>query len=185
MKALRKILITPILFAALPASAAEWRMLAESEFNFETTFEETVLPGRFEQFDVALVFDPDNPGAGYLQVTVDLEGANMDDPDINAAIAAAEWFHIAEFPQATYESEEIVATASGRYVAKGELDLKGIRREVDVPFTWSASGDGAEMTGAVVLQRTDFDVGSGEWSNGEAIGLNVRLTFTVRFERND
>ena len=160
-------------------------MLAGSEFIFETTFEETALPGRFERFNVALVFDPDNPGAGRLQVTVELEGANMEDPDINAAIAGAEWFHIAEFPQATFESREIVATTSGRYLAKGELDLKGIRREVDVPFTWSASGDGAQMTGELVLQRIAFDIGSGEWSNGEAIGLDVRLTFSVRLERND
>ena len=185
MRAWRKILIAPILFATLPTSAAEWRMLAGSEFIFETTFEETALPGRFEQFDVALVFDPDNPGAGRLQVTVNLEGANMDDPDINAAIAGADWFHIANFPQATYESKEIVATTSGRYVAKGDLDLKGIRKKVDVPFTWSASGDIVEMTGELVLQRTAFDIGSGEWSNDDAIGLNVRLSFTVQLERND
>lgn len=185
MSALRRILVTAILFAAVPVSASEWRMLAGSEFLFETTFEETTLPGRFEQFNVALVFDPGNPAAGRLQVTVDLEGANMDDPDINAAIAGPEWFHVTEFPGATYTSKEIVASTPGHYIAKGELALKGIRKEVEVPFTWSASGDGAEMAGELVLQRTDFDIGSGEWSEGATISLEVRLSFTVRLERND
>lgn len=181
----RIIVITPLLFAALQTNAAEWRMLAESEFTFEATFEETVLPGRFGNFDLTLVFDPDNPGADQLLVTVDLAGATMDDPDIDAAIAGPEWFHIATFRLARFASEEIVAMSPGHYVATGELDLKGIRKKVDVPFTWSPSGNRAEMAGEFVLQRTDFDIGSGEWSDGKTIGLSVRLVFNVHLERDD
>lgn len=185
MNGLRVIVITQMLLATVQASAAEWRMLAESEFIFESTFEATVLPGRFPKFDVALEFNPDHPDAGHLQVTVDLEGATMGDPDIDAAIAGPEWFHIEDSPLASFTSDEIVALAPGQYVAKGELDLKGIRKKVDVPFTWSVSGKVAEMAGELTLQRTDFDIGSGEWSDGKAIGLSVRLIFTVHLERND
>ena len=35
------------------------------------------------------------------------------------------------------------------------------------------------MTGEFSLRRTDFGVGSGEWSTGDSIGLEVRLAFDI------
>ncbi|MGH8224279.1 MAG: YceI family protein [Woeseiaceae bacterium] len=171
--------------AALPTVAQEWRMLDDSTFTFETTFEDTTLPGRFERFEVALDFDPRKPGDGRLRVTVDLAAANMDDPDINEAIAGPEWFDVAAHPQAVYESDEIVERAPGQFVARGVLTLKGKCRPVEVPFSWLESADTTEMRGELTLARTDFDVGSGEWATDEQIGVDVRLQFALRLKRDD
>jgi polyisoprenoid-binding protein YceI len=182
---MRFTLLFLLLFVAVPSQAAEWRMLSDSEFMFEAIFEGSAAPGRFEQFDLDLEFDPANPGAGRLRVTVSLAGADMGDPDINTIIADPIWFDAGHFPQAVFESERIEAGAPGEFVATGVLDLKGISQTVVVPFTWSEQGARADMRGEFVLQRIDFNVGSGEWATGDAIGIDVRLQFDLVLEREE
>jgi hypothetical protein len=39
------------------------------------------------------------------------------------------------------------------------------------------------MSGEVVIDRTRFEVGSGDWGSGETIGTEVRVSFDVILER--
>ena len=165
------------------AAADEWRMTEESELTFEASWEETALPGRFRSFDVELLPADGSIEGGKLVVTVDLVAADMDDPDINEAIAGEEWFAIERFPVATYTSRSIRQAEENIYVAEGDLDLKGHVEPIAVPFTWEASGSSAIMTGKLALDRTRFDIGSGEWADDDSIGQAVLVTFRVVLER--
>ena len=96
------------LLAAFGSAAAdEWRMTKESELTFEASWEETALPGRFPSFNVELLPADGSIEGGRLVVTVDLVAADMDDPDINEAIAGEDWFAVERFPVATYTSRSI------------------------------------------------------------------------------
>ena len=179
-------LIASLLLSTLAASGAvadEWRMQDEGELLFEPTWEGQALPGRFEKFDVCLDTGDGGIVGSKLTVTVQLDSADMDDPDINEAIAGAEWFAVDKFPAATFTSDAIEAAPQGGYLASGHLDLKGVRLPVDVPFQWSRSDGRAGMTGELVIDRTRFDVGSGEWASGDTIGTAVRVRFKVTLER--
>ncbi len=181
MKRIASVLV--LMLAASGALADEWRMQGEGELLFEPTWEGEALPGRFGMFDVQLDTGNGGVAGAQLEVTVKLESADMDDPDINEAIAGAEWFAMSEHPVATYTSDSIDKTDDGAYLASGHLELKGVRLPVDVPFRWSRKGDRAEMHGELVIDRTQFDVGSGEWESGETIGTAVRVRFNVILER--
>ena len=172
-----------LIASVAPAAADEWRMTEESELTFEASWEETALPGRFRSFNVELQPGDGSIDGGKLVVTVDLSGADMEDPDINEAIAGEEWFAVERFPFATYTSRSIRRAEENIYVAEGELDLKGHAEPIAVPFTWESSGSSATMTGELVLDRTSFNIGSGEWADDESIGRAVRVTFRVVLER--
>ena len=174
--------VMALTIAGAAAFAGEWRMQGEGELLFQPTWEGESVPGRFGEFDVRLDTDDGGIAGAELEVTVNLESADMDDPDINEAIADAEWFAVSEYPVATYTSDSIEKTADGAYLASGHLDLKGARLPVDVPFRWSSNGDRAEMSGEVTVDRTRFDVGSGEWAGGDTIGTGVRVSFRVNME---
>ena len=169
--------------AASGALADEWRMQGEGALLFEPTWEGEAVPGRFDSFDVRLDTGDGCVAGSELEVTVNLDSADMDDPDINEAIAGAEWFAVDAHPVATYTSDSIEKAADGGYLASGHLELKGVRLPVTVPFQWSRSGDSAEMRGELAIDRTRFDVGSGEWSGGDTIGTEVRVRFEVILER--
>ena len=178
--------VTSLLVPMLAASgvfAEQWRMQDEGALHFEPTWEGEVVPGRFESFDVKIDAADDGITGARIEVTVKLESADMDDPDINEAIAGAEWFAVAVHPVATFASDSVEATGEGGYLAPGHLELKGMRLPVSVPFSWSESGDRAAMKGELIIDRTRFDVGSGEWATGETIGAEVRVRFDLVLER--
>lgn len=165
------------------AGAADWVMEKGSRLEFAASYEGEPVPGIFREFDTRLQFDPDEPARGRLQVTVALASAETESTDVNEAIRAAEWFDVARFPRAEFTSSEIRATGPKRYLARGTLRLKDVRREVAVPFTWEGTGDSATMEGELALKRTAFGIGMGEWASGNPIGLDVKVKFKVKLHR--
>ncbi len=165
---------------SLPVCAAEWRSTEGSEFTFEVTFEGEPILGEFRDFDVNLDFDPACLDSARLRVTVDLRAADMGDPDMNDVLFDPAWFDVQQFNEAVFVSDAITEQSPGEFIATGTLDLKGTVRSVAAPFSWTRSEDQATMQGGLVLKRTDFDVGSGEWATDDAIGIDVTLDFTVQ-----
>ncbi len=78
--------------------------------------------------------------------------------------------------------KKMTATEGG-YRSRGTLEVKGEKQKVSFPFSWDEAGPTATMTGEFILFRTDFNVGTGEWSGNEPISADVRLWFNVRLLR--
>lgn len=184
LRALVLLAAAPVVPAA-PALADAWCSTDAGMLEFTTSFEGERLPGRFREFDVRLDFDPAKPGAASLRVTVDLGEADLGDPEMNAVLHDPVWLDVAGDPQAVYRSTAIERTDDDGFVATGTLELKDRRQQVRVPFRWQSSGDRARMQGNFDLTRTDFDVGTGEWADGDAIGLAVSVAFDVELESCD
>lgn len=161
--------------------AAEWRMEpAASRLEFTATYQGEPAPGQFKQFDTRLQFDPSRPGKSELVVRVTLTSFDMGSAELNEAVRGPEWFDLAKFMQAEFHSTDIKASGTGRYVARGTLNLKGAQRAIEVPFRWKADGENATMTGEIVLDRTAFGIGTGEWATGDPIAVSVKVSFDVK-----
>lgn len=172
------------LAVADPARAAQWTMeAAASRLEFAATFEKAAATGVFRTFDARLRFDADKPAEGQLEVTIAVDSADMNSAEVNRAIGGPEWFDFARHPRAGFRAADIRRTGTQRYLARGTLDLKGARRTVEVPFTWTETGDAARLEGELVVDRTTFGIGTGEWAATRVIGADVRIRFDVRLRR--
>jgi polyisoprenoid-binding protein YceI len=170
--------------AAGAANGADWRMdAAGSKIEFVATFEKSPVPGVFKEFDARLRFDPEKPEGGSLDVTIKVTSADMNIADVNKEIRGKDWFDYAGFPQAEFHSTDLRRTGGDRYAARGTLSLKGVKQAVEVPFTWTGSGDGAAMEGEFTLKRGAFAIGTGEWAATTVIGADVKVKFTVKLRR--
>lgn len=188
---MKKLVYLAMLFAAAaqPARAADWKMdPSASKLEYAATFEKTVAPGVFKEFDTKLHFDAQKPAGSRLDVTINIASADMASGDIDDAIAGSEWFDFALHPQAEFHSTDIVRSPTGKqsYIAHGTLMLKGVQRPVDVLFTWDPAADGAIMDGGFTVKRGSFNIGTGEWAVTEgkgAIGADVTVKFHVQLHR--
>jgi polyisoprenoid-binding protein YceI len=172
-----------VLLFASPAFGADWKMdPAGSRLEFTATFEKAPAPGVFKEFDTRLSFDPGKPAGGSLDVTIRVTSADMNIPDVNKEIRNKDWFDYAGFPQAEFHSTDL-RRDGGRYVARGTLSLKGVKQAVEVPFTWTPTGDGATLEGELTLKRGDFGIGLGEWKTNDTIGAEVKVRFKVKLRR--
>jgi polyisoprenoid-binding protein YceI len=171
-------------FAPRAAQGADWKMdPAGSKLEFIATFEKTAAPGEFREFDARLRFDPDKPAGSRLDVTVKVTSAEMNVADVNREIRGKDWFDYAAFPQAEFHSTELRRIEGDRYVARGTLLLKGVKQPVEVPFSWTASADGAVMEGELTVKRGAFGIGTGEWAATDVIGADVKVKFKVKLRK--
>ena len=86
------------------------------------------------------------------------------------------------FPTATFVSDTI--TQSGEtYDAEGTLTIKGKANPVTLSFTLAVDGDTAKAEGGFMLDRRDYQLGTGsdfeteEWVKFP-VGVNVSITAT-------
>jgi polyisoprenoid-binding protein YceI len=166
------------------AHAAGWAAdTGASKLEFVARYEGEPAVGRFHSFDTRLQFDPQRPEDGHMHVTVEVASADMQSAEINTTIRGAAWFDVARFGRAEFDSHQITRDRAGHYIAHGTLKLKGIARQVTVPFAWRSSDRSATMSGRFELRRSAFNIGTGDWSEGSTIGPNVEVRFDVRLRR--
>jgi polyisoprenoid-binding protein YceI len=166
--------------------AERWQSEAgASSLRFTTRFEGAEAPGAFRRFEVHLDFGEAGPGDESLRVDVDITSMDLFSADLNEGAADPEWFDIAAYPAARFESHDIQQLSASDFVVSGNLQLKGFDRPVRLPFTWESTGRNASMRGSVILQRGDFGIGSGQWAEETAIAQDVRVEFDVSLTRQD
>ena len=138
--------------------------------------------GSFSAFDISIAFDPGNLGASHIKATIETASAATGDKQRDDALPSSDWFASSSFPAAVFESSDIRAAGRG-YEARGKLTLRGVSKDITLPFTLEIAGDRAVADGAVTLLRTDFGVGQGEFATGEWVGLDVKVSLHIEAKR--
>ena len=101
-------------------------------------------------------------------------------PETDAELPKAPWFDAAHFPQAGFQTTAIKALGDGRFEMAGKLTLKGIARPLTVPVTIAPAANGQSVaSGSFVLQRIDYKVGDGEWTDTSVIANEVQVRFKL------
>jgi polyisoprenoid-binding protein YceI len=139
--------------------------------------------GRFRHFAVSFDFSPASPGASRLDVTVDMNSVDTGDEERDTTLRGADLFAVTKFPQAHFTASQIDKTAAG-YEAVGKLTIRGVTRDMRVPFTFrTATENGAAvgyMSGKTGLRRLDYGVGQGDWKATDQVGDEVEVSFALR-----
>lgn len=171
--------------ATAPAAAVPHYTLdpAKSSLEFAFTQAGALNKGHFARFPVSLDFAADNLAASRLEVGVDVTSLDTGDKDRDDTLRSADLLSVAKFPQAHFSAAQIVKTAAG-YEAAGKLTIRGVTRDVRVPFTFrTASEQGTPvgyMSGKVTIRRLDFGVGQGDWKATDQVGNDVVVSFALR-----
>ncbi len=166
--------------AASPAGAAAWTVdAAKSRLGFAGQQTGAPFTGRFKTWTAAIDFDPAHPEGGHVTATVDVASAATDDPQKDEALPGSDWFDATQFTTATFEAAGFAPKGGDAYEAKGKLTLRGVSKDVAVPFTLTIAGDAAHAAGKAQLVRTDFGVGQGSWASGDTVALAVDVDFDL------
>lgn len=184
--------LVAVLFAALlfspatSAAAADWKLdPGKSTLGFSGTQTGAAFQGRFSNYSAAIAFDPDHLETSHIDVTVDLASAATGDTQRDTALPAKDWFDVAEFAQAKFDSDAIRRTSAGSYEAAGKLTLRGVTRPFVLPFTLDVDGATAHAKGHADLLRNEFGVGQGPWSSGQWVALEVGVDLDIVATRSN
>jgi polyisoprenoid-binding protein YceI len=174
------LLVAPFVASASTAAAATWKLdLARSRLEFSAVQTGAKFEGKFSRFGAAISFDPDHLNTSHIAVTIDLASAATGDRQRDTALPGTDWFDVAQFPQAKFETTAIRKTGATSYEAIGNLTLRGVTKPLTLPFTLQINGATAHAVGRTALVRNAFGVGQGPWATGQWVGLNVDVAIDL------
>lgn len=160
-------------------------VLDQARSRLEFTFEQAGArnQGKFTRFPLTLDFSPANFAGSRLEVTVEIGSLDTGDQERDDTLRSDDLFAVAKFPQAHFTASQFVKTAAG-YEAIGKLTIRGVTRDMHVPFTFRTADEHGVavgyMSGKTSLRRLDFGVGQGDWKSTEWVGNEVGVSFALR-----
>lgn len=137
--------------------------------------------GRFKKFTATIRFDPARLAESKAEVSVDTASAFTGNRDIDIEMRKDKWFDTAKHPTARFVTTKITAKGKDAYEAAGKLTVKGVTRDVVLPFKVALSNGGktARITGEVTIKRLDYGVGTGEWGATRIVADEVVVRIEV------
>jgi cytochrome b561/polyisoprenoid-binding protein YceI len=139
---------------------------------------DTEVTGEFADWTAQITYDPDTPSMDKGAVTVTVDIGSLTLGSVTQQALGPDFLDRAAFPTAIFDAQIV---QDDGLVARGALDLRGVRIAVDLPFTLTLEGDIARVTGRATLDRRRFGIGDSITDHatlGFEVALSVALTAT-------
>jgi polyisoprenoid-binding protein YceI len=173
--------LAALLAVTTSADAAAWKVdHTRSKLWFEGKWDNEPFTGTFHRWSANIQFDPANLAASKATVTIDLGSVVASEPDFTGGIKGPLGFAVRQFPTATFVTTAMRSRGGNSYVADGVLTIRGVSRRIALSFALDISGNTAQMSGEVMLNRTHFSVGGGsslgmDWGSERPVAHAVRV----------
>jgi len=158
----------------------------------------TPVSGQFDDYNIDLVYDRENPENSTVRVRIAVASVNTGNDERNVHLQSEDFFEAETYPYITFVSESVRAVAGDQLIVRGPLKIKGQVMDVELPITILGiqdipAGDMREMLGGVEqiasfrtsleIDRGDFGVGTGSWAATMVVGSNVDIGIAVEANR--
>lgn len=141
------------------------------------------LGGMFLEWDASAAYDPENPEATQLSVTIQTESVFTNQRRRDNHLKSSDFFNASEFPEITFESTEVTVPeqddSKADLLITGDLTMRGTTRTETLPLQFTGKGknsDGNYIRGFYAnftLNRMDYNVDF--MPDGISKEINVRL----------
>jgi polyisoprenoid-binding protein YceI len=155
----------------------------------------TYVRGHFKNVHGTLEFDPANPRASAVEVTIDAGGLWTGEPDRDAHLRSADFLDVDNHPNITFKGDQVEVIGDHDYTLTGDLTIRGVTRQVALNVhylgQWQTPWweDGVDkgpktrvgFTAETVINRHDFGV---SWNStldkgGIVVSNTVQITVDV------
>lgn len=186
--------VSTFMFVSMPAFAQvlpAWIIdPVKSTLTFEATQQGAAITGEFKGFTGDIRFDASRPDQSKATIRIDMKTVDSKSGDRDQSLLGQDWFSIESFPESTYTVSKFEKLNENQYLARGELNLRGVKKTLDLPLTITFATDEqgrdtALAVGEATFNRLDFGVGQGEWKDTQAVGNPVKVKVSVTAVRND
>lgn len=170
--------------APAPSNAVGGQRFAITPDNSQIAFVGSKVTGShngsFEKFGGTIDF-AGQPEKSHVRITINLDSVMTDTPKLTNHLKTADFFDVAKYPIASFESTEIKSggSAGATHTITGNLELHGVTKSITFPATIGASADAVNVTSTFSINRKDFGINYAGVSD-DLIRDEVVLTLKVR-----
>jgi polyisoprenoid-binding protein YceI len=156
---------------------------AKSQLIFTATQEGAEFSGKFATFNSAMELQTTGDEIALLELgaVVQLGSVDTQYEERDEYLTQEDWFNVTIWPEARYLAISIQQLGENRYIADGELTLRGVSQPVklSLELTLEDNRERGKLTGNASLNRLDFGVGQGDWASTQWVGDEVRVQFDL------
>jgi len=164
------------------AAPKVWQLdKARSQIRFVIEQMNVPVEGGVGKFNLQARFDPSKPESGQFTLELDMSSIDTGSPDGDGEARRPVWFDLARHPKARFENRTIKKVAEGRYLATGNLTMKGQTKAVQVPFSMVRHAQGDWLVeGQLHISRASFGIGGGDWNDVVADRAEARFRLLLK-----
>jgi polyisoprenoid-binding protein YceI len=142
----------------------------------------STVHGRFTDVSGTILFDEKAPEKSSVSAVIKTASVNTDNAQRDKHLSSPDFFDAAAYPAIQFQSTSIRKVGGDKYIAVGNLTIRDVTKQVEIPFTLAAGkgmkGEprlGAE--GSLTINRTDYHVSYD--STGVVVGKDINIELSV------
>ncbi len=169
-----------IVLPALVQGQTKWQQTAAS-VSFGIKNRGSNVPGHFGAITTQLVFSPDKLASSSLKGSLKVSTINTNNQKRDKDLQDEKYFNAASHPVIQVASTKLAKQGAG-YVGTFKVMIKGVTKQMQIPFTFKESSNNAEFAASFTLNRRDFGVGT---KGGLALFMSddVHVTINVKAKK--
>ncbi len=174
-----------LLTVGAAAAAPSWQVdPAKSALTFSVVVNGQTVQGKYDGFGADIKFDPANLAQSSAKITIDASAYKTGDRTRDVMLMKPPWFNVLDFPQVFFRTTSFTFKDGDSYDAKAKLTLKGMTKDITLPFTLNINGNTAIMKGETTLKRLAFNIGQGEdYTSEKPVALSVKVMVNITARR--
>ncbi len=144
----------------------------------------TYVRGHFKNIHGTLVFDPEHPEEGSVEVEINAAELWSGEAERDAHLRSDDFLDVEHHPKITFRSTKVEPAARSEYKVTGDLTIRGVSKPVTLHTRFLGQGNSpfddtrVGFTARTVIDRHDFGVG---WNapmkdSGVVVGSDVLIT---------
>ncbi|MEQ1869858.1 MAG: YceI family protein [Vicinamibacterales bacterium] len=161
---------------------------SHSEVFFQVRHLITKVRGRFSDFTGTVTLNEAHPDQCHVDFTIQAASVDTSSTDRDTHLRSADFFHVEEHPTLTFHSTKVVKKSSEHFLITGNLTIRGVKKEVELPTTflghakdpWGGARVGFEAE--LTVNRKDFGLvwNAALEAGGFLVGDDVHIHLSIQ-----
>jgi polyisoprenoid-binding protein YceI len=147
---------------------------ASSQIKFSVKGPFGTVHGNLSGLQSTILFDKDNLAASSIDASTKTSSISTGIKLRNKDLQKEKYLDAKKYPSISFRSDKIQKSGSA-YKAIGALNIKGVSKPAEIPFTFLEKSDGRVFKGSFTINRNDYGIGE----PGGSIGNNITVDLTV------
>lgn len=146
------------------------------------------VEGKFGNFTGEIQWDTADSSKSSIQGSIKTDSIDTDNEKRDGNLKGAEFFDAAKFPEITFKTKKIEKRGD-QFVATGDLTMKGVTKEVQIPFSITApikdpfgAGMRIGLKGSMVINRKDYGISWNKVMDSGGVMLGDEVTVQLSAE---
>ncbi|MCF8253050.1 MAG: YceI family protein [Bacteroidia bacterium] len=154
--------------------AQSQQQISESEVRFSIKNAGLLVEGSLGDVKGSIQFKPETAKQAKMAVSVNVNALKTGSDLRDKHLKKKEYFDAEMFPEIKMVSKFFGITETG-YKGYFVLSLKGVSKDVVIPFTYTKQGQTEMLTGSFVLNRLDYGIGGKSLVMGDEVKITIEV----------